>query len=207
MGKIQEGMRKITHDVENPIDNFIYIFVAYFAPLFHKWGFTPNMLTTISVLFMITAIYSLTQYSFVLSAILYSISYFFDCLDGYVARKYDMVTVFGDWYDHISDILSIILYCVTLTYINAKLFLLFLPMFLYILFVMNYHLLYQELLYNKKSESHTLHFITQFANSGNMSKSEAKANMKYSRYFGCGTAQLFLVLITLVYANFYSSDV
>ena len=207
MGKIQEGMRKITDDVENPIDNIIYIFVTYFAPLFHKWGFTPNMLTTISVLFMITAIYSLTQYSFVLSAILYGISYFFDCLDGYVARKYDMVTVFGDWYDHISDVLKLVFYCITLAYINTKLFVLFLPILVYLLCLMNYHLLYQELLYDNQSESQSLHFINQFLKYGNMSKLEAMANMKYSRYFGCGTVQLFLVLITLVYANFYSSDV
>jgi len=207
MGKIQEGMRKITDDVENPIDNFIYILVTYFAPLFHKWGFTPNMLTTISVLFTGGAIYYLTQYSFVLSAILYSISYLFDCLDGYVARKYDMVTVFGDLFDHVSDVLKLVFYCVTLAYINAKLFVLFLPILVYLLCLMNYHLLYQELLYDNQYESQSLHFITQFANSGSMNKSEAKTNMKYSRYFGCGTAQLFLVLVTLVYSNFYSSDV
>jgi phosphatidylglycerophosphate synthase len=199
-------MRKITEDVENPIDNFIYIFVSYLAPHFHKWGFTPNMLTTISIAFTGIAVYSLLQHSFVLSAIFYSISYLFDCLDGYVARKYNMVTAFGDWYDHISDTLKVAFYCGTLLYINTKLFLLFFPISVYILCIVNYHMLYQEVLYDKKSESQTLQFFFQLMKHGNISKSEAKTNMKYSRYFGCGTFQLFLVLVTLVYANFYSSD-
>jgi phosphatidylglycerophosphate synthase len=35
----------------------------------------------------------------------------FDCFDGYFARKHDMITVFGDWYDHITDWLVVLLLC------------------------------------------------------------------------------------------------
>jgi len=40
---------------------------------------------------------------FALSAFSYLISYMFDCWDGYYARKYNMESKFGDYYDHVSD--------------------------------------------------------------------------------------------------------
>ena len=33
------------------------------------------------------------------------LGYYFDCIDGPMARKYNMVTVFGDYYDHGTDII------------------------------------------------------------------------------------------------------
>ena len=32
------------------------------------------------------------------------VGYFFDCMDGHFARKYNMVTEFGDMYDYITDL-------------------------------------------------------------------------------------------------------
>jgi phosphatidylglycerophosphate synthase len=113
-------MRKINSNLENPFDNAIYIIVEYLAPYAHKFGFTPNMITTSSNLFTIIAIYYLLNYYFVVAAILYLISYMFDCLDGYVARKYNMVSIFGDYYDHISDAVKLIAYLGTLYLINCS---------------------------------------------------------------------------------------
>ena len=40
---------------------------------------------------------------FVLFFIFWQINYWFDCMDGYMARKYKLESEYGDWIDHISD--------------------------------------------------------------------------------------------------------
>ena len=39
-----------------------------------------------------------------MAGVLYIFSYFLDCVDGNLARMTRTETVFGDWFDHISDI-------------------------------------------------------------------------------------------------------
>jgi len=51
-------------------------------------------------------VYLLIHKSYKLSALFLMISYYFDMMDGYIARKYDQVTEFGDWFDHISDLIN-----------------------------------------------------------------------------------------------------
>ena len=64
----------------------------------------------------------MTMYTFIhqkykLAAIFFFISYFFDCADGNYARKYDMVTNFGDYYDHGVDAFKAIVIYAMLFYI------------------------------------------------------------------------------------------
>ena len=198
-------MRKIHSEIENPFDNFLYIFVEFLAPYAYKLGFSPDMITTLSVIFSLASIYYLYIHSFGISIFLYIISYFFDCLDGYVARKYNMVSKFGDLYDHISDLVSFIGYNITLYLINPKLFTMFLPIILFFLVGSQIHLAYQELYYNKPSESAALNLLTTlFIIDKKMGKSKIHDIMKYTRYFGVGTLHMSIVCITLIYSNFYS---
>lgn len=198
-------MRKLTSDLENPIDNIIYIFVELAAPYAHKMGLTPNMITTLSILCSIISIYYLYQYLFLISIAFYILSYFFDCLDGYVARKYNMVTKFGDIYDHVSDIVSFLAHISILYLINSQLFIMFLPIILFFIIGAQIHLAFQELYYNKPNESITLNLLTNvFVYDKNMSKPDIQNILKYTRYFGLGTLQFAIVCITLVYYNFYS---
>jgi hypothetical protein len=194
-------MRKINSNLENPFDNAIYIIVEYLAPYAHKFGITPNMITTSSNLFTIIAIYYLLNYYFVVAAILYLISYMFDCLDGYVARKYNMVSIFGDYYDHISDAIKLIAYLGTLYLINSKLLLLFLPILVYVGLLAYMQLSSQEVLYDKQSQSPSLNILNKFGLKIN--KKTAEDNLKYYRYFGCGTFHLLVAIISIVYASFY----
>ena len=108
----KEGSKLQEHH-ENPIDiGFINIAKAV-SPALHKVGATPNMITTLSVIASYLAVRSIylgqPKRWFILWAFL---AYMFDCIDGYFARKYDMCTVFGDYYDHISDVvyMSLLLY-------------------------------------------------------------------------------------------------
>uniref|UniRef100_A0A6C0F3T8 CDP-alcohol phosphatidyltransferase n=1 Tax=viral metagenome TaxID=1070528 RepID=A0A6C0F3T8_9ZZZZ len=194
-------MRKIHENLENPFDNAIYIIVEYLAPYAHKFGFTPNMITTISNIFAIIAIYYLIKHYFVVSGILYLISYMFDCLDGYVARKYNMVTIFGDYYDHISDAVKFIAYLGTLYLINSKLLLLFLPILIYIGLLTYMQIASQELYYGKQSHSPSLSILNKFV--GKINKETAEENLKYYRYFGCGTFNFLVAIISIVYGCFY----
>lgn len=92
------------------IDRFLFGYLIHpVIDFFYNYGFIPNHLTTFSFLFQITGVYYLHLYNIPLFSIYYFIGYYFDCLDGPMARKYDMVTVFGDWYDHITDVSCYIL--------------------------------------------------------------------------------------------------
>jgi phosphatidylglycerophosphate synthase len=96
---------KIQEDQENPVDHVLLRVCDGVAPfLKHNFGWmTPNKITTVCVVasyLAARALYYGDKASFVLWAV---IAYFLDCLDGHFARKYDMCSVFGDYYDHITD--------------------------------------------------------------------------------------------------------
>jgi len=98
------SMKKLPVPLENPIDNFLYDVSHEVSKVLHKLGITPNMVTFGGLVFRMLGLYLLFYYDqigwFVVLEIL---GYFSDCLDGYYARSYDMVTDFGDWFDHASD--------------------------------------------------------------------------------------------------------
>jgi phosphatidylglycerophosphate synthase len=96
-------MRKIPSEYENPFDNYIINFADYTLPYVYNGGFEPNTITSLSCISCIIVIILLFQAKYYLAAFFLIVSYFFDCLDGHLARSYNMVTVFGDYYDHISD--------------------------------------------------------------------------------------------------------
>lgn len=98
--------RKIPRHLENPFDNMFIdasTFINRHLSLLH-----PNHLTTASLLTGLLAAYVIYHASSpahtIVAATLVAVSYLLDCMDGNHARMYDRVTVFGDWYDHLSDI-------------------------------------------------------------------------------------------------------
>ena len=75
--------------------------------ILHKFNaFTPNYFTLCSLIITLFGIYNIYHQNYKLGGVLYFIGYFFDCLDGNFARKYKMVTNFGDRLDHYCDILK-----------------------------------------------------------------------------------------------------
>ena len=111
-------MRKIPKCYENPLDNILIDLADTSCPVFHKLGFTPNGITTLSLIFALLASWALWKGRVWLFAIFYAISYFFDCLDGHYARKYNQVTKLGDLYDHVKDITAGLLIMWVLYYRN-----------------------------------------------------------------------------------------
>ena len=96
-------MSKLPDKFNNPVDiGFSKIYIPW-MPFLKTAGITPNMLTTAS---MVCGLYSaklITDKKPKLAALFFILNYFFDCMDGYMARRYKMETKFGDWYDHLTD--------------------------------------------------------------------------------------------------------
>lgn len=48
----------------------------------------------------------------IVAALCFLAGYYFDCLDGFYARKYNKCTMFGCWLDHLNDIVTTLLFFV-----------------------------------------------------------------------------------------------
>ena len=190
-------MRKIPVEIENPIDNFCINIAEVTSPFFKDLNFTPNTITTFS---LITGIMSITSYikgDYTASAFYYFSSYIFDCCDGFYARKYDMVTDFGDRYDHYKDFLvaSILLFFIVKRYLAAKGIVRFLP-FLYLIFMLTQSVQVgcQERLFNRSGEPNFLNSFKQVCPVGD---DDIYDFMKTVRFGGIGTGVIFVVFLIL----------
>ena len=199
-------MRKLSIKHENPFDNIIYVFVEILAPYMYKYNVTPNMITTLGNLSWIYGLYLLYDNEYIFSAILFALGYYFDCLDGYVARKYNQLSIFGDYYDHISDLTKGFCYLYTLYYLNSSLFLTIFPLIMIFSFLLILHLSYQEKLYNKKNNSPTLsslnNLIPAYLQTNNIVN--IKKRLEITKFFGTGTFNL-LICCLIIYIG-YSKD-
>lgn len=185
-------VRKLKEKHDNQIDNLIYNVVEILDPVFYKLNFTPNIITTLSLITGLLSGYYLYKNNLICIP-LFIISYILDCSDGYFARKYNMTSKFGDFYDHISDIIktSIIIYLIyirTKKKYKNKLILLILLLSI----LMYYHLSLQELIYNKQDDSSSLNLLNNYFKLN-------KNNIYWSKYFGCGT--FILIIIILMYLS------
>lgn len=107
-------MRKLPTHYEDPVDVALYDRCEELSDVFFKYGHTPNMLTTYSLICGLVAAYFLYNRNIAGFVLFYSMCYFFDCFDGFFARKYKITSEFGDLYDHINDMIQIIIVIVVL---------------------------------------------------------------------------------------------
>ena len=94
---------KLPRKYDNPIDVMFQDTSYFMGPSFLSNKFTPNMITTLSFIFGVIVIYCMEINKFKIAAVFHLLSYLFDCFDGNFARRYNMETEFGDWYDHLKD--------------------------------------------------------------------------------------------------------
>jgi len=192
-------MKKIPEYLESPIDNLIYFtLIEKVAPTFYSFGFTPNMITTLGNIATCLSAYALYNDLYMISAMLFIISYIFDCLDGYIARRYDLVSKFGDLYDHTSDLIKIILISYILYKKNSTLFIATIPLIVILGVLMSSFLAYQEKLYDKSQSSYTLSLLSNLC----FVKSDQRTvirHMEYVKYFGCGTFTAVMAIIIALY--------
>ena len=85
------------------------IFSDLCLPTIKFWkclNFTPNQLTCLGLYSSIISLYFICKKNVKYSIIFLIIRAYFDFIDGQFARKYNQVTQFGDYFDHISDCTS-----------------------------------------------------------------------------------------------------
>ena len=129
-------MRKISREKDNFIDNIFIDISELLCPVFKYFNFTPNMITGINIIFSILCLYYLYIEEYKLGVLFLILTYLFDALDGFYARKYKMETYFGDLLDHYTDYIFYVgLYYLLLFKIpfkNNKIFLVILLILSYI---------------------------------------------------------------------------
>lgn len=198
-------MRKIAREYENPIDNVNIDLCDALCPLFKKMGFTPNGITTLSMILGLLAVFilwrkdkhrKLTTKEIVVFSICYYLSYLFDCMDGHYARKYGMVSKGGDIYDHVKDVtVNLLLIIVVLVKYPVRRIVRIQVVLLLLVgsVMMVAHLGCQEKIYPEK-ESDTLSFAKE------MCVGEPTQTIKMTRYFGCGTWCI-MIIVAIIYLN------
>ena len=183
---------KLHPSQENPIDILLAKLANSMKKNFHKLHFIPNHITTLSLIFGLMSVFLLYKDKYILSVVFFIISYFFVVLDGIYARTYNMVTKFGDYYDHLTYLLTNRLYIFMIIY-KCKNRIKLIPFLIILLFFaigLSIHFGCQENVYNS-SESETLAIFKKLCNN----KPDQK--IKYTRFFGCGTIILVICIIAL----------
>jgi phosphatidylglycerophosphate synthase len=169
------------------------------CPYAKKYDLTPNILTTISLIFCGISVLLLLNKKYLLASFMYLISYYFDCMDGHFARKYNMVTKFGDYYDHVADLIKVLLILYVLYLIDSKKFFIILPFLIFFILLSFVHLGCQELYYDTL-ESDILSILKNICPVYNKDdKSMIINTLGITRYFGCGTFTIFIMLSIIFY--------
>ena len=187
--------RKIERDIENPVDDIFICIGEKINPFLFKIGVTPNMITTLSFISGLFSVFLFYKNNYILSAFFFILGYFFDCLDGNLARQFNMISKFGDLYDHITDIFVSVALLIVLIMkdIPIKLKLLLLTIIIFFLFLGCIHLGCQEKYYeviNKEASSNGV--LSKFR-----SMCKDKTYIKITKYFGLGTYTIIIVLMIL----------
>lgn len=99
---------KIDKQYQNVLDQYMMHLVELTEPIYKKYNFTPNELTTLSLVFGLLCIFFILSKSPILASICIFLSYYYDVLDGYYARKHNMETKIGYHYDYLSDFIVIV---------------------------------------------------------------------------------------------------
>jgi phosphatidylglycerophosphate synthase len=192
-------MRKIPSRLECPIDNIIIGYLSEpLSIILRHHNFTPNGITTLSLFWGAMSVAAM-YYSWVLSGVIFmALSYIMDCVDGYYARKYDMVTMFGDYYDHSKDIVVFLIYSYVIYHRNCtKLSVweweIYATILLLFLSASTFYIACQEAYYGRHNETPSLRIITKWVSS----QKQAEKYLRIWRFFGSGTFMSVVLILTL----------
>ena len=167
----------------DPIENFIYKIADYLVPIAYSTGHTPNIITTYALLLRLLALIYIYYNNYLLFVIFWIVGQVMDCLDGQLARKYNMTSNLGSIYDHISDfICNITLVVIVFSKLNNLH--LRIAFFCFVIIIFSLSSVYNACLREQRGD-----------------------NDKFSRFlrlcwfdpglFGCGFANLMIIILTI----------
>jgi phosphatidylglycerophosphate synthase len=188
-------VNKILNKYECPYDMLLLKFIDYHLHLY--CNISPNTITTVSLIIGFLSSYNIYLKNYRIASLLFLLSYYFDCVDGKIARKYNKVTKFGDYYDHFSDITKVIVVFILLYMSNHKKFYEMIGIFVVLFIILLLHFSCQEKIYGM-NESPTLHIFNKFIENDVY----AKKIIKYTKYFGSGT----FIIILCIEIYFWNYD-
>jgi len=165
-------------------------------------NFNPNDITTLSLIFGVISVISLYKGLVIPAIVAMLLSYFMDCIDGYYARKYNMVTEFGDLYDHIKDVLVFVAYIFVLfkrnkNKLTPKQWGYAIGVLLFFLVMSVLYFACQEKYYNMDKNTLTLAWLSKFVKD----KETAEKCLGILRYFGIGTFIMVVLIFTFWIEN------
>lgn len=196
----------IVHEsLEDPISQIMYDISENISPTLHKLKISPNQITTLRLFAIIIAFVCLFEKKlYKYAALLIALSFFGDCLDGHMARKYNMDSTFGDYFDHFVDIFThiIILYYLSI-YIHPN------KKWVICLIVL---LLFMSLVhgscknrYLKKIKMNTSSNVMEPLNclcpQSLIENDKLEEVMQYTKLFGSGMYQLAIIMIIWNYKH------
>lgn len=193
---------KLPLKFDDPLDIFLKKYIDKLIIPCKKLGITPNMITTISFLFGLFSCYFYYKQYYIISSICYLLFYFFDVMDGYYARIYEMYSTFGSYYDIITNIfVAILLFYLFIT--NKHIKYNSIKFYIFIIFVLFaigtfYHFSCQEKYTQQNKEKYTsegLSFVS-------LVKCDNVNKMKYTKYFGSGNNCILVIIIIISHMFF-----
>jgi hypothetical protein len=194
---------KLHETLEDPISQLFYDTSSMISPFLYQNGVTPNMVTIFRLVMIIISFFYFFEHKYYrTTAIIFVFAYFLDCLDGHMARKFNMVTKFGDYLDHCSDIITFVLAIFYICKsINEKYNYVFIIIII-ILFLSILHISCEERyidLIDLKRVSPSLDATKCICSKHIIDDDNLEYMMDYTKVFGLGTS---VILIAIVIWNF-----
>ena len=159
----------------------------------------PNIITTLRLIIMIGLTISFYYKKFtIIMALLVQFCWFLDHLDGDMARNYNNISKFGDYYDHIVDVTYLLpLYAILIYRLYKKPGFIILLLFLILLNITTSLLIScQEKIFHKKNKetgSNILQLVSSVCNLD-------KKYLKILKFFGGSTLMLYIGVL-MIYVN------
>lgn len=194
--------RKIHPDIENPIDDQIMNLCQQLAPICYKNGITPNGITIYRIILCLFVYRELFFTNNIFIPIVGSgLFYFFDCLDGYLARSHNQVTVMGDYLDHYGDLFNFLLFIIYILKRDYQYKNELLIAFVILTYLSLVHLGLQQKHYKKTiekiKEQNTMfgYLDDELLDSLNSIHNLKEEDIKKTRFFGTGTLCVFMLFM------------
>lgn len=178
--------RKLPDKYEEPISVLMYQLIEFTSNIITN-KIHPNIITISNILLRIYIIQNLKKNKYNYLHIYIFFSCFLDYLDGYIARKYNMVTQIGDYLDHIGDtIFLLFIFYIIITKLNNK-YKKYVILILTIFVLFNFVNLGCQEKYFSKNKSNTLNVLKIFCISKN--------HLNITKYFGMFSLHIFFGLL------------